>query len=142
MDESHIPDLKLLQRLPGERLHLLKRHFFVCLVVEVDRSAPARLVAYYAFKDDSSAVVAALKAGKSVRRVDCFADNQRAAPARRLSREPALSLPKGRHARVSKSYAESNRANDFFPSLEESPLLCSNLRVPILARNPNRRDAC
>src|SRR6202789_2369697 len=94
VNQGYVANLELLQRLLGQRFHLLEGHSLIGLVVEIERPAPARLVAHHAFEEYGCAIFAALEVGQNLLRVNRLADYRRVAPAsRRLSgKRPARGL--------------------------------------------------
>src|SRR5262245_44653824 len=56
VNDGQIANLKLLQRLRGKVLELLKRHFFICLVIQIERAPTPGLVPYDAFEYHRGAV--------------------------------------------------------------------------------------
>src|SRR5260370_3880787 len=103
MDDGNIADFEFFERLLGKICELLEGHLFVSFVVEIESLPAARLVAYHAFEDDRSPVLAPLDASNNTRRVNGITNDRSevrtvAPPSRRLSGERALSLPKGRPA--------------------------------------------
>ena len=75
MDERNFADFEIFQRPPGQLLHLAQRHLFIRLILQIKRSARARMIPHHPFKNHGSPILALLDPFQHAVRIDAIPHN-------------------------------------------------------------------